>query len=491
MLTYHIITIGCQMNYADSERLASRLEENGYKKTDDKYGSDLVIVNTCGVRQSAENRIYGLIPKIKIMNPKVKVFLTGCLAERKDVKRRLKDYVDEWMTINKIFNPPAGRAGFQFSIFNQFSNLNFQINTKHVVNYLEVTPKYESKFSAFVPIGNGCDNFCSYCVVPYARGREVYRPAQEILKEVRGLVIKGYKEIILIAQNVNSYKSEKPPLNLPLVKGENVPLLTKEGSKGRLDFADLLKMVNDIHGDFWIRFLTSHPKDMSLKLIKTMAAGEKICRQVYLPVQAGDDAILKKMNRGYTADSYVKLVEKIRNGLNDKFPTRPNGHSSGRMTNDKKNAVVWNPPVGITTDLIVGFPGETKKQFNNSLKLFKEIKFDMAYISEYSARPGTAAFKLKDNVSREEKRRRKNELDKILRQSALANNKKYVGKTVRVLIEKETKAGEWFAKTATGKDIKIKNYELSITNLIGKFVEVKIAGAREFCLVGDLVNNKL
>jgi len=486
MKTYHIITIGCQMNYADSERLASRLEKQGYKKTDDKYGADLVIVNTCGVRQSAENRIYGLIPKIRAMNPKVKIILTGCLTERKDVKRRLKDYVDEWMPINKIFN-------FQFSISNQFSNNNFQINTKSEDYYLKIKPKYESKFSAFVPIGNGCDNFCAYCVVPYARGREVYRPAEEIFFEVKNLVKKGYKEIILIAQNVNSYKShidslpDKGGLGRVLLSQAKPPLAPPYQGEKNMDFADLLKTLNDIKGDFWLRFLTNHPKDMSKKLIKVMANSEKVCPQIYLPVQAGDDKVLKRMNRGYTVAHYEKLVKKIRDVFNFQFSIF-NFQKNSKL--QIKKSEIWHAPVAISTDLIVGFPGETKKQFNNSLKLFKQIKFDMAYISEYSPRPGTAAFKLADNVPAGEKRRRKNELDKILKQTALINNKKYLKKTVRVLVEKETKAGEWFGKTATGKDVKITNRESIITNLAGKFVEVKITEAKEFCLAGALVSNE-
>jgi len=422
MLTYHIITIGCQMNYADSERLASRLEQNSYKKIDDKYAAGLVIVNTCGVRQSAENRIYGLIPKIKKANPKVKIILTGCLAERKDVKRRLRDYVDIWLPIGQMTND-------KFPMTNQYQISNIKCQD----DYLEIKPNYESKFSAPLPIGNGCDNFCSYCVVPYARGREIYRPAENIVAEVKNLVAHGYKEIILIAQNVNSYKS------------------------GKMDFFDLLMAVNDIRGDFWIRFLTSHPKDMSRKLIKVMAGCKKVCRQIYLPVQAGDNGILKAMNRKYTVKDYRQLIKIIRRVM---------------------------PDINITTDLIVGFPNETRKQFNNSVKLFRQVGFDMAYISEYSPRPGTAAFKLVDNVSPAEKTRRKNQLDKILRQTALANNKKYIGKTVRVLMENQTKVGKWFGKTATGKDIRF-SAKSSICRA-GNFVKVKVTGAKEFCLAGKV-----
>jgi tRNA-2-methylthio-N6-dimethylallyladenosine synthase len=408
--TYHIITIGCQMNQADSERLAGVFERDGFKKISDKYKSDIVVINTCGVRQSAENRIYGLIPKIKSVHPGVKIILTGCLVNRKDIQRKMKKYVDQWLGITQI-----SKQG----------------------NYLSLLPSYESKVSALVPIGNGCDNFCSYCVVPYARGREVYRPAKEILAEVKKLVKSGYKEIILLAQNVNSYKS------------------------GRIDFADLLKSINKIKGDFWIRFLTSHPKDMSDKLIRVIAGSEKVCHQIHLPAQAGDDVILKKMNRKYTRSDYLKLVGKIRRAM---------------------------PNASFTTDIIVGYPDETKKQFENTARLMKKVKFDMAYISEYSPRPGTAAFKLKDNVPRAEKQSRKNTLDKILHGTALFNNKKYIGKTVKVLVENKTRAGEWFGKTATGKDIRF--FTGRAICKAGNFVNVKVTKANTFSLSGIIYDSK-
>ena len=337
------------MNKSDSERLASVLERRGYKWTENKYQADLVAVNTCGVRQSAEDRIYGMIPEIKRKNNQAKIVLTGGLVERKDVKRRLKEYVDEWIMITDMAERECG-------------------------DYLKIIPKYNSKFSAYVPIGNGCDNYCSYCVVPYARGREVWRTAGDILDEVKGLVKRGYKEIVLIAQNVNSYKSR------------NSQLATRNSKT--IDFADLLKMVNDITGDFLIRFITSHPKDMSDKLIKTMVNCEKVSREIHLPAQSGDNQILKKMNRKYTVGHYKTIIKTIR-----------------RLMPDAK----------ISTDIIVGFPGETKKQFNNTIKLFKEIKFDKAYIARYSPRPGTAAFKLADDVRPAEKKRRWLALNALLK----------------------------------------------------------------------------
>jgi len=342
--TYHIITIGCQMNKSDSERVARVLEKQGYKQTGNKYRSDLVVINTCGIRQSAEDKVYGLVPRIKKENPKAKIILTGCLVARVDVKRRLKEYVDVWLPINQIAD-----------------------------DYLKIKPKYNSEFSVFVPIGNGCNNFCSYCVVPYARGRETYRPVKDIMGEVRDLVKKGYKEIILIAQNVNSYKSQIPP---------NPPL-----SRGEIDFADLLKMVNNIKGNFHIKFATSHPKDMSDKLIKTMADCSKVLKEIHLPAQSGDNQVLKKMNRKYTVGHYKKIIKKIRRLM---------------------------PRVLISTDIIVGFPGETRKQFNNTVKLFKEIKFNQAFIARYSPRPGTAAYKLKDDVTPTEKQKRWLELNSLI-----------------------------------------------------------------------------
>lgn len=459
------------MNKSDSQRLAGHLESQGLKPVKARQRAGLVVVNTCGVRQSAEDRIYGLVPKIKKENPRARIIITGCLSERQDVKNRLGDGVDLWLPTAHIIDLGSWILGLKQKKDDYESSC----------DYLRLEPKYDSKFSAYVPIGNGCDNFCAYCVVPYARGREVYRPVEEILDEVESLVKRGYKEIILIAQNVNSYQSKSVSIN---AKKRGIDL---NGLK-QINFAKLLRLVNDIPGDFWIRFATSHPKDMSDELIKVIAESDKVCKHIHLPAQAGDNGVLKRMNRKYTRGDYIRLVGKIRRALKlqitipsprDKLQTNPKSQIPNFKT--------WKLPISITTDIIVGFPGETKAMFNNTKKLFKEIKFDMAYISQYSPRPGTAAKELKDNVSQPEKKRREEELMKILRKTALENNKKYVGHVVRVLVEGLNKRGEFYGKTGTGKNARIRNYELGIRKAVGKFIDVKIEKVQDFGLEGVLI----
>lgn len=408
---YHIIVIGCQMNKSDSERITTYLEALGYIKTSDKYGAHLVIMITCGIRQSAEDRLYGFIPRIKKENPTCKLVVTGCLSKRKDVIIRMREYVDIWLPITELFEL-AEKLGETYKI-------------ESYKEYLNIKPNYTSKISAYIPIGNGCDNFCSYCVVPYARGREKYRNSEDIFIEVKDLIEKGYKEINLIAQNVNSYSSCNK-------------------SKDKVDFADLLKMVNEIPGDFWIRFATSHPKDMSDKLIDTIVSCEKVCEHVHLPAQSGNNEVLQNMNRKYTVEHYRSLIDKIRSKI------------SG---------------VAITTDIIVGFPGESYEQFMDTCRLFEYANFDMAYISKYSPRPGTVALKFDDNVSSDEKKIRENKLMGILKDSAQKNSKLLLKKNIKVLVEGKNKRGEFYGKTRTSKNVKFFDTN---DNKIGKIADVVV-----------------
>lgn len=433
MKKYHIITIGCQMNQADSERITHFIETHNYKPSSSWQGVDLVILTTCGIRQSAEDRAYGLVHQIRKQNSKAQIVITGCLAKRKDVQRSLNSRVNLFMPISELPNI------FKLLKKNVTSNLLSVDELRELSGekYLTIIPKYQSSFSAYLPIGNGCNNFCSYCVVPYARGREVYRPAGDIVKEAKDLLKKGYKEIILIAQNVNSYKSRTT------------------------DFPKLLKKIANLKGDFWLRFSSSHPKDLSDDLIKVIASSDKICHHLHIAVQSGDDEILKAMNRKYTARHFSNLIKKIRKA---------------------------KPGIAISTDVIVGFPGETRAQFKNTLKLFKDLQFEMAYISRYSPRPGTASWRMKDNVSWEEKKRRELELDVILKKGSLSANKKYLGKTVKVLVEGKNRQGKYYGNTSSFKNVQFEPAPgLKEKEVIGSFREVKITAARNFSLEGELV----
>lgn len=459
---YNIIVIGCQMNKSDSERIAAYLDDLGYEQADERIKADLVVLTTCGVRQEAESRIYGFVPRIKKDNPKVKIVLTGCLSEREDVKRRLGKGVDIWLPIKDL------------PFFRELLEEKTAISSYK--EYLSLRPKYKSNFSAFVPIGNGCDNFCTYCVVPNARGREVYRPFREIILEVKKIVESGFKEITLIAQNVNSYY-----FDFPLDFEEDEELKEKvpecyEYLKGiaprRLRFFDLLEICNKIEGDFWIRFSTSHPKDMTDDLIQTLARSQKICRNIHLPAQAGSNEILRLMNRKYTREQYLELINKIKLEFAK--------YSDMKSEN-------WRPPVSLSTDIIVGFPGETKEQFEKSKELFLEVEYDMAYLARYSPRPGTLAEKMEDNITPLEKKSREEELNDVLRITALKNNKTYLGKNVKVLVDEINRKGELLGKTETNKTVRITNAGVlsgKTEDYVGKFLLVNINEVKDFGMNG-------
>ena len=390
------------MNESDSERIAHMLKSANYKSAPNINGADLVIVNMCSVRQSAVNRVYGLSEKlinIRKNRPELQTILTGCILEKDRKKMKNKfDRIINIQDINHIINPTS---------------------EKHC---LSVPHIYSSSSSAYVPIMTGCNNFCSYCVVPYTRGREHSRPVSEIISEIKKIVKKGYLEIILLGQNVNSYKD-----------GQSFP--------------ELLKTINDIPGKFWISFLTSHPKDFSDELIEVMTNSPKICPYIHLAVQSGDNQILEKMNRNYTIEQYKKIILKIRKKI---------------------------PGINISTDIIVGFPGETKKQFAHTKKLMKKIKFDMAYIAQYSPRPKTKAFALKNDVSLKEKKRRNKVLNKILKKTALQKNQKYIGKKVEALVVNPKEA-----KTKSFKRITLEK-----TAIPGTFISCQITGAHTWGLIG-------
>ena len=437
-MKYYIKTFGCQMNYSDSERIASFLETQKMKPVKNINEADLVVFNTCGVRQMAEDRVYGQIHNLRRNNPKIKIVLTGCLAHRKDVQKRLKNKVDLFIGINEL------------------EKIKEIINSRsidEINDYLSIKPKYISKHTAYIPIMTGCNNFCSYCVVPYARGREISRPASEILKEIKKLIETGYKEIVLLGQNVNSYKSK-----IQISKSE-INSKSKTKNSKPVNFSELLRRINSIPGNFQISFLSNHPKDFSDELIETMTKCRKVCEYVHLPLQAGDDKVLRNMNRKYTQKDYLKLVEKIRKAFEKYKP--------GKL-------------YSITSDIIVGFPGETKKQLLKSAEVMEKVKYDMVYFGQFSRRPETRAFQMKDNVSKAEKARREKYLNEILKKTCFENNKKHLNKTLEVIIDKEKK-GVYFGRTRTMKNVKLISAK---KNLIGKIVKVKITKANIWNLEG-------
>lgn len=418
MKKYHLFILGCQMNYSDAERIATVLEKSGYEKTLDVNKANLIIAVACSVRQSAIDRIYGknrIWQDIKKKNTNLKLILTGCVSEKDKIKLKNKfDLIFDIKELNKL---------------SEF----LKNDEKKICDYLKISPTRSSKFQALVPIMTGCNNFCSYCIVPYVRGREISRPAKDIINEIKNLIEKNYKEITLLGQNVNSYKHNKT------------------------DFPKLLKKIDAISGNYWLRFMTSHPKDLSDDLIKVMKNNQHLCPYLHLPIQSGDDEILKKMNRNYNIAQYKKLIKKIREAV---------------------------PKISISTDVIVGFPNETKAQFNNTKKLFREIKFDMAYTAQYSPRPGTVATKLDDNISKSEKRQRENQLLKILKKNSFDYNKKMIGLKQEMLVEKFDKKFN-FGRTKNFKPVKFQSNK----NFTGQFVKIKITKATTWNLEGKLCEN--
>ncbi len=487
------------MNHSDSERIMTVLESKGYQKTAQENNADLIVINMCSVKESAVNKITGNFKKYKKYkktNPKLKTVLTGCVL--KSDKERFEKLFDLVIDIKEIHHwlhlPDSTLACARLRRERDMSVLILSLNAQKSstalnglwsqrCSYFQIQPKYQSESSAYVPIMTGCNNFCSYCVVPYTREREYSRPVEEIINEITKLVENGYKEIILLGQNVNSYESQitnyesrnstfPSHINIqdkPRQKSNEtnwIPAfagMTKNAgmTNNTVTFPKLLELINNIPGNFWIRFLTSHPKDMTEELIKTLAECEKVTPHVHLALQSGDDEILRKMNRKYTTEHFLNLIELIRKYL---------------------------PDATITTDVIVGFPTENEDQFQRTAKIIKKAKFDMVYINKYSPRVGTKSYRMKDDVSWKEKKEREKILTKILKETALENNQKYVGKVVEALIDKISN-NHLYGKTKSFKDVNIEiriiDQESEIKN--GEFIKAKITKARFWNLEGKIV----
>ncbi len=429
MPRYFIWTIGCQMNKAESQQIAGYLDSAGYQAATSLSHADLVVLNTCVVRQSAENKVLGtlsLLKGLKAKHPDLQILVTGCFvnSHTQELQRRFPH-------VDLLFKP-----GDYPELIAWAQQQDMPIEQR-LLRYPRNDAGMALSPCALIPITQGCDNFCSYCIVPYRRGREVSRPLEEIVCEVEELVRRGVKEVTLLGQNVDSY-------------GHDLP--------GHPGLADLLGKLSSIDDLARIRFLTNHPKDMSLKLIEAMASLNKVCEHLELPVQSGDNDILKAMRRGYTVERYRELVHTVRSKI---------------------------PHISLSTDIIVGFPGEIEEQFEHSLSLVQEMRFDVIHVAAYSPRPGTIAWReYQDNIPAEVKKGRLNKIEEL--QTAIASeiNSQLQGKEVEVLVEGKKK-GKWFGRTRSNKLVFFED----AGGWLGHLAIIQIEKTSPWSLGGHVENN--
>ena len=443
MKTYAIETMGCQMNERDSETIAGLLEQMGYAAADEYKNADVIVVNTCSVRENADNRFFGMlghIKHVKLARPDVIVAVCGCMMQQEHITEQIKDK-HAWVDlVFGTFNIDALPEMIEEVLRTKKPAAFILQQRASIVEGLPAKRLYP--FKASVNIMYGCNNFCSYCIVPYVRGREVSRGAESIIEEVRGVAASGAKEILLLGQNVNSY------------------------SDGGTDFADLIGMVNDVAGVERIRFMTSHPKDLSSKLIDRFGPPEKggaerLCPSIHLPVQAGSTRVLELMNRRYSKEEYISLVKNLREA---------------------------RPDIVISTDFIVGFPGETEEDFLETMDVIERVRFDAAFTFLYSPRKGTPAAEMDDPEPEEAKRERFGRMVQRLNAITLEKNRAYVGGVYDVLVEGASKTGKSMlaGRTFGNKLVNFKATEGAY--LIGEIVPVRITSVKTFSFIGDHVN---
>jgi tRNA-2-methylthio-N6-dimethylallyladenosine synthase len=429
----YIETYGCQMNLADSEIVLGIMKKHGYSLTDDISKADVILVNTCSVREHAEQRVIGRLSsflRYKKRKPDLVIGVLGCMAER--LKKRL---IEEENLADIVVGPDEYRKLPQLVSDAFAGHKGIAVKLSKVETYDDITPLRTEGISAWITVMRGCDKFCTFCVVPFTRGRERSRPLDSIVKEVEVLSSQGYREVTLLGQNVNSYRD------------------------GNYDFADLLSAVARVDRNMRIRFTTSHPKDMSDKLIQTIAEHPNICNYIHLPVQSGSDRILELMNRTYDRKHYLELVRKIRETI---------------------------PGVSLSTDIIAGFPTETEEDHKMTLSLLEEVRFDGAFMFKYSPREGTKAYAMGDDVPDEVKVRRLTEIIELQQKISYEINQELIGKEVEVLVEGESKRSpeQWMGRTDTNKVVIFPKHE-GIKP--GDYVIVRINKANSATLFGDIV----
>ena len=443
--TYKIVTFGCQMNARDSEKLAGILQVKGFTEVADENVADIVIFNTCTVRENANQKLYGHIGQLKksyLENKNKIIGICGCMMQEKDeVDKIINKYpqvklifgthnIDEF---GDLIDEVIYTNDKVIRVYEQPANTEKTLPTKRVFN-----------FKCGINIMFGCNNFCTYCIVPYVRGRERSRDVDSIINEIKKVVDDGVIEIMLLGQNVNSYRGKASDIY-------------KFKDNNKVTFPELLDEVAKISGLKRIRFMTSHPKDLSDELIDVIKKNKNICRHIHLPVQSGSDEILKSMNRHYDRASYLKVIEKIRNNIDD---------------------------VGITTDIIVGFPGETEKDFEDTLSLINQVSYDAVFTFEYSKRTGTKAAEMTNQVPEDIVKERFKRLLKVVEDNSGRNVEKYVGRTMEVLVEAEDKVtGKLTGRLSN-------NYLVHFSGdkeLIGKIIDIKLNKSCKFYFEGEIV----
>ncbi|MDI6765214.1 MAG: tRNA (N6-isopentenyl adenosine(37)-C2)-methylthiotransferase MiaB [Bacteroidota bacterium] len=436
----YLETYGCQMNMADSELVLSLLNEEGYTITENITDADVILVNTCGVREHAEQRIYGRLGKfksIKNKNPDVVVGVLGCMAERLRSNLTTEKAKGVGQIVDLIVGPDEYRKLPDLVHKAWHGEKGIAVQLSRIETYNDISPLRTNGISAWISVMRGCDKFCSFCVVPFTRGRERSRPLVSIIQEVESLAKRGFKEITLLGQNVNSYQDRNNK------------------------FDHLLSAVASVDRTMRIRFTTSHPQDISDELIETIAEHKNICKYIHLPIQSASDRILELMNRNYDSKHYRYLIDKIRTAM---------------------------PNVSISTDFIVGFPTEADEDHKKTLELIEEIRFDGAFMFQYSARENTPAYKMGDDVSNETKTRRINEIIDLQNRISAQINHSNIGKVVEVLVEGRSKksASEWQGRNEGNKMVIFQKGEFKI----GDYINLKINQTNSATLFGTIEQNK-
>ena len=441
---YMVFTMGCQLNENDSEKLSGMLEKMGYVKTENQKEADLIVFNTCCVRENAEDKLFGKLGELKRLKEEKGIIISigGCMMQEKHITNKIKEsypFVDILFGTHTLHKFPEDlyKALEEKKKIEDILDIDGEIHEGLPI-------KRDSHIKASVTIMNGCNNFCSYCIVPYVRGRERSRQPQDIINEVKELAMQGYQEITLLGQNVNSY-----------LRVEHERGIEFEAYEGVNSFASLLKAINQIDGIERIRFVSPHPKDFTDDVIEAIATCNKVCKLVHLPLQSGNTKVLKEMNRKYTKEQYLALVDKMKKRI---------------------------PNITLSTDIIVGFPGETDEEFEDTLDVVRKVNFEQVYMFIYSRRVGTPGDRMEKQVPEEIKHRRFDKLKALVESQIAENNQKYIGTIQKVLVEGESRNNPNMLSGRTDSN-KVVIFE-GDKSLIGKMIELEIVSEHMWYLKG-------